>query len=153
MATHRLSLLLPPAALAVAVLSLPLCGCAPRAASAAGAAPPPPAVTVAPPARELVQDALQYTGRVEAAQRVEVRSRVSGYLSAISFKDGQLVKAGTPLFVIDPRPFVAMRDRARATLAAAEARNKLAGTQYERVASLQASGAASTEDRDLAQGE
>jgi len=138
--------------LAAAAFSLPLGGCSSRAASPAAAAPAP-SVTVAPPAREPVQDTLQYTGRVEALQRVEVRSRVSGYLSAIQFKDGQLVKAGTPLFVIDQRPFLAMRDRARAALAAAEARYRLAHAQYERTNSLQGSGAASAEDRDQAQGE
>ncbi len=96
---------------------------------------------------------MQYTGRVEAVQRVEVRSRVSGYLAAIRFTDGQLVKAGTPLFVIDQRPFLVMRDRARAALAAAEARYRLAHSQYERTNALQGSGAASAEDRDQARGE
>lgn len=152
MSSQRLITVLPPALMAAAAFALPLGGCSSRAASP-GSAPAVPAVTVAPPARELVQDSLQYTGRVEAVQRVEVRSRVSGYLSAIQFRDGQLVKAGTPLFVIDQRPFLAMRDRARAALAAAEARYQLAHTQYERTNSLQGSGAASAEDRDLAQGE
>lgn len=120
---------------------------APKAASAM------PVVTVAKPEKAVVQDALEYTGRIEPSQRVEVRSRLSGYLQAIKFRDGQQVKAGDPLFVIDPRPFGATRDRAAASLAQALARRKLAAAQLARNFRLQQSGASSTEELDRARAE
>src|SRR5204863_4737681 len=58
------------------------------------AAPPPPTVTVAKPARQTVTDYDEYVGRFIAVDMVEMRSRVSGYLEKIPFKDGQLVKQG-----------------------------------------------------------
>lgn len=130
-----------------------LSACDPTAATSPPSSPPPVTVTVIHPEKSIVQDALDYTGRIEPSQRVEVRSRVSGYLQAIQFRDGQHVKAGTPLFVIDPRPFLATRDRAQASLAQATARQRLAATQLERIRRMQRSGAASTEELDRALGE
>jgi multidrug efflux system membrane fusion protein len=108
---------------------------------------------VAHPVEQPVQDSLDYTGRIESSQRVEVRSRVSGYVAAIRFRDGQLVKAGDPLYVIDQRPFVTARDRSRANLAQAQARHKLAAAQLDRVGRLHETGSASTEELDQARGE
>lgn len=96
---------------------------------------------------------MEYTARIEPSQRVEVRSRVSGYLQQINFRDGQQVKAGDPLFVIDPRPFAAARDRAQAGLTQAGAREKLAAALFGRSSTLQQSGAASTEELERARGE
>lgn len=127
-------------------------GCS-RLQAAPGAPPPVPTVVVAHPERSMVQDTMDYTGRIEPSQRVEVRSRVSGYLQRIVFRDGQQVKAGDPLFVIDPRPFVAVRDRALAALAQARAREKLAAAQYERSDKLRRTGAASQEELERARGE
>ena len=75
-----------------------------------GAAPPPPKVTVAKPAKSMVADQDEYVGRFVAVDAVEVRARVSGYLETIHFKDGQLVKKGDLLFIIDR---AALRGRAR----------------------------------------
>src|SRR5262245_31213777 len=74
-----------------AILALSLAACddgGPRAAPAA----PPPQVTVARPVAKTVTDQDEYVGRFVAVDAVEVRSRVSGYLSAVHFTDGQLVK-------------------------------------------------------------
>ncbi len=72
------------------------CGQSPQAQPQAG--PPPPAVTVAKPVQQQVTDYDEYVGRFTAVNSVEVRARVSGYLEALHFKDGQLVKQGDLLF-------------------------------------------------------
>jgi RND family efflux transporter MFP subunit len=91
-----------------------LSGCS----TAAGNLPPPepPKVTVAAPLVRQVRDADEYTGRVEAPQTVEVRARVSGYLEEIYFNDGDYVKEGDPLFLIDPRTYQAALDQAEAKI-------------------------------------
>lgn len=132
--------------LLAAAVALPGCGKPAGAANATQAQLP--TVTVAAPTSAMVQDSLEYTGRIEPSQRVELRSRVSGYLQAIQFKDGQRVNVGDVLFVVDQRPFIAARDRAQAGLAQASARLKLAIAQAERAARLQAAGANSAEDLD-----
>jgi RND family efflux transporter MFP subunit len=87
---------------------------------AAPGAPPPPAVTTSlAVARELIEWD-DYTGRFEAVDSVEVRTRVSGYLLAVHFKDGQRIKKGDLLATIDPRPFERVLDQAKAELVAAQ---------------------------------
>jgi RND family efflux transporter MFP subunit len=84
-------------------------------------APPPPAVTVAKPVQRTVVDQDEYVGRFVAVDSVEIRSRLSGYLSRIDFQDGQMVKQGDLLFTIDRRPFQIVLDQARANLELARA--------------------------------
>jgi RND family efflux transporter MFP subunit len=96
------------------------------------AAPPPPAVTVAKPIKKLVSDYDEYVGRFVAVDDVEVRARVSGYLDSIHFTDGQLVKAGDPLFTIDRRPFQASLDQAKAAVEQAKANLAFAVSDLER---------------------
>ncbi len=67
------------------------------------AAPAPPSVTVANPVQRTVVDQDEYVGRFVAVDSVDVRARVSGYLTEIHFTDGQMVKKGDLLFVIDHR--------------------------------------------------
>jgi len=96
--------------------SLLLAGCdSQRAASP----PPPPTVTVATPVHRNIIDYDEYVGRFVALDSVEVRARVSGYLEAVHFKDGQIVKQGELLFTVDKRPFQNALDQARANLALA----------------------------------
>src|SRR6202035_3344788 len=86
------------------------------------AAPPPPtAVTVANPSKRTIVDQDEYVGRFVAVDSVEVRARLSGYLSGIHFQDGQMVKQGDLLFTIDRRPFQIALDQARANLELARA--------------------------------
>jgi RND family efflux transporter MFP subunit len=116
-----------------------LAGCdeAPDAAAQAqGAAQPPPEVTVATPLVRRLTEWDELTGRFEAVQRVEIRARVDGYLQEIGFEDGQIVEAGQVLFVVDPRPYEAARDRIKATIADAEAQLKLAQLEQGRTAQL-----------------
>ena len=88
--------------------------------------PPPPEVTTIQPVSKEVTEWDDFTGRLEPIKSVEVRARVNGYLDSIHFKDGQEVKAGDLLFVIDPRPYEAEAERARAELKRAEAQRNLA---------------------------
>ncbi|MCW5691155.1 MAG: efflux RND transporter periplasmic adaptor subunit [Pseudolabrys sp.] len=96
------------------------------------AGPPPPAVTVAPPVKRTVTDYDEYVGRFIAVNSVEVRARVSGYLDAVHFTDGQLVKDGDLLFTIDKRPFQNAAAQARATLAAAQSNLAFTEADYTR---------------------
>jgi RND family efflux transporter MFP subunit len=79
-------------------------------------APPPPTVTVANPVQRNIIDYDEYVGRFVAVDSVEVRARVSGYLEAVHFNDGQMVKEGELLFTIDKRPFQNAVDQAKANL-------------------------------------
>lgn len=91
-----------------------LSGCGP---ASAGLPPPqPPKVTVAEPLKQEIRDVDEYTGRIEAVQTVEVRSRVTGYVQEIYFEEGGFVKPGDPLFLIDPRTYQAEYDQAVAKI-------------------------------------
>lgn len=96
------------------------------------AGPPPPQVTVAPPTKRQVVDYDEYVGRFVAVNSVEVRARVSGYLDALHFKDGQLVKEGDLLFTIDRRPFENAVAQSRATLTAAQSNLSFTESDYTR---------------------
>ncbi len=101
--------------------------------------PPPPApveVSVAKPVEKTVTEWDEFTGRLEPIKSVDVRCRVSGYLDSIHFKDGQLVKTGDLLFVIDPRPYQAEFDRTQALLKKAQAARDLAKLNLNRAQKL-----------------
>ncbi len=103
---------------------------------------PPAAVTVSEPRLEKIVEWNEYTGRLESANFVEIRSRVGGYLEAVEFDEGQNVKKGTLLFVIDRRPFEAELTGARASLEEANAqltRSKAQMAQANAVKSTSAS--------------
>src|SRR5262245_45087709 len=70
-------------------------------------APPPATVIVATPLQKQVVDWDDYAGRFEAVESVEVRPRVSGLIQSVHFTDGEIVRQGQLLFVIDPRPYAA----------------------------------------------
>src|SRR5690349_5378065 len=105
-----------------------LAGCG-QSQPPASAGPPPPAVTVAKPVERTITDQDEYVGRFVAVNSVEVRARVSGYLSEVHFRDGQMVKQGDLLFTIDKRPFQNALAQARGNLAQAKA--NLAFTQAD----------------------
>jgi RND family efflux transporter MFP subunit len=114
------------------------------ARSQAQAQPPaPPTVVVARPlAREIVEWR-EFAGRFEPSAAVEVRARVTGHLQSIDFKDGEIVEAGRRLFVIDPRPYRAALDEARAQLSSAAAQVELADLELQRAEQLIGSNAVS----------
>lgn len=142
-----LSAALSAATASVAALVLGACARNEAAESQATAAPVPQ-VTVAAAISRKVTDSDEFTGRFEAVERVEVRPRVSGYISSVDFKDGTEVRKGEVLFVIDPRPYVAERDRARAQLAQARSQLTLARSERDRATRLLAQHAISQEEFD-----
>lgn len=139
------------APLLIAALALAGCDEASDGAAQAQQQPAaPPAVTVAQPLVRKLTEWDEFTGRFEAVERVEVRARVGGYLESVHFEDGQLVERGQLLFVIDPRPYEAAVDRARAQLAEAESRVELARLESgraERLVSTAATARATLDQR------
>jgi len=115
---------------------------------AAAPAPPPPAVTVSKPLVKEMEEWSDFTGQFEARESVEVRARVSGYLESINFVDGQLVKKGDLLLVIEPRPFENDLQTAKAQQAQAEAQLQLAEAQLSRTAQLRKNDYAAQETYD-----
>jgi RND family efflux transporter MFP subunit len=95
------------------LVSLALALCLAACAKKAPPPPPPPTVVVSKPLQTKLTDWDDYVGRFEAINSVDVRPRVSGYLQSIAFRDGQMVKKGQLLFVIDPRPYQAIVTQAR----------------------------------------
>ena len=78
---------------------------------------PPPTVTVSTPLERVVTDYQDYTGRTAAVDSVQVQTRVTGYLTKINFTEGAEVEEGTVLYEIDPRPYQAAYDAAKAQVA------------------------------------
>lgn len=78
----------------------------------------------------------EFSGRMSAVDQAEIRPQVSGRLTEIRFTDGQAVKAGDVLFVIDPRTYEAAVSQANANLASARATAALAQTELDRAARL-----------------
>jgi RND family efflux transporter MFP subunit len=141
------SLFLPPI-VGFSLVAVALAACEPSSNTKAAASPPPPPVTVAPPLIQRITEWDEYTGRFEAVERVEVRSRVSGYLESIHFRDGEIVDKGQLLFVIDPRPFQAALERAKADLQRASTRFELTKTELARAERLLATSNISQEAYD-----
>jgi len=90
----------------------------------------------------------EFTGRIEAVESVDIRPRVSGYITEIHFKAGAMVNKGDLLFVIDPRPYQADLDRAVANQEQAEAQLKLAQIDYKRTEALRQKSVVSPEEFD-----
>ncbi|ATF89668.1 efflux RND transporter periplasmic adaptor subunit [Burkholderia gladioli] len=112
------------------------------------AAPPLQEVDVANVLSKTITDWQTYSGRLEAIERVDVRPLVSGTIVSVNFKDGALVKKGDVLFVIDPRPYQAEVDRTAAQLAAAQARDGYAQTDWQRAQRLIGDNAIAKRDYD-----
>lgn len=110
--------------------------------------PPPPAVVVAHPLQKQIIDWDDYVGQFIAVDSVDIRPRVTGYLQTIAFKDGQVVKKGQLLFVIDPRPYQALVDQSKAQVQRQEATVANAAAQRKRAETLLASHAVSQQDYD-----
>src|SRR5881398_2386491 len=90
----------------------------------------------------------EFTGRLEAVESVEIRPRVSGYITEIRFAAGAIVKKGDLLYVIDPRPYQADFDRAAAELERMEAQEKLAQIELDRAKELRAKNTISASEFD-----
>jgi multidrug efflux system membrane fusion protein len=96
----------------------------------------PPTVTVSYPLQREVTDYQDYTGRTAAVDSVQVQARVTGYLEKIYFKEGAEVTEGTVLYEIDPRPYKAAYDAAKAQVAQNVAALELARQDNRRFKAL-----------------
>src|ERR1700724_888568 len=94
-------------------------GCAPGPARVPPA--PPLSVPVSYPVEREVTDYSDFTARIAAVDSVEVRAHVWGYLKKVNFEEGALVNKGAVLFELDPRPYQALLDQAKAKVAQDEA--------------------------------
>ena len=110
------------------VLSAAACGKAPQVA-----APTPPEVTVATPTQRDVTVFQEFVGTTQARESVEIRARVQGFLDRIAFEPSTFIRKGDLLFVIEPEPYQALRDRAEAGIKAAEAGLRRAESDLERL--------------------
>ena len=81
--------------------------------------PPTPEVIVTKPSIQNLTNPLEFNGNAAAVETVEVKARVSGFITEIHFSDGQRITKGDPLFSIDQRPYLVIRDQARADVAKA----------------------------------
>jgi membrane fusion protein, multidrug efflux system len=119
-------------------------------ANTAQAATPEQAIAVTVAVVEPRQASLwdEFSGRLEAVDRVEVRPRVAGAILATNFTEGALVKAGDILFKIDPAPYAAEVDKAQAQLEAAKARAAFAAGELERGAQLVGNAVVTRRDYD-----
>jgi RND family efflux transporter MFP subunit len=116
--------------------------------SPAQPAPTLPVVTVATPLARTVAQWDDYIGRFTPSETVAVRARVSGPIVSIHFTDGQMVTKGQLLFTIDPRPFAAALDEARAGVADAVSALALARADYTRASKLVPGGAIPVKEFD-----
>ena len=115
-------------------------------------APPPesqpPPVTIAKPVRKEIIEWDYYTGRTAAVENVNITPRVSGYIDNVSFRAGDRVNKGDLLFVIDPRPYQAALDQAKAQLSEAQANQQLQDANFARQDKLRLNGVIAKEDYD-----
>jgi membrane fusion protein, multidrug efflux system len=120
--------------IAVVVMATVIAACSNSEAEAPS--PPLPEVDAAEVVTKSVRQWDEFTGRITAIGAVDIRTRVSGYIDRIAFKEGDMVNAGDLLFVVDPRPYRAAHDSAVAQLERARASAQLAEAQYKRAESL-----------------
>ncbi len=141
----RLPFLIAATCAALALLSA--CGDAAKGAAPKGAMGPAP-VGVVPAVQRSLSDSEEFSGRLEAAQFVEVRPRVGGVIERVHFADGALVARGQLLFSIDARPFAAEVARLESQLAAVRSRAELNAAELARAQKLLAAKAASQQEVD-----
>src|SRR5215831_2933775 len=127
-------------------LCVVLAGCS--GAPSGAPAPVPVPVTVSRPVEREVTDYADFTARTAAVDSVEVRAHVWGYLDKVNFKEGTLVQKGDILFELDPRPYVALLNQAKAKVAQDEAQLAYDEAEYQRNLQLVRTGAASRSDLD-----
>ena len=127
-------------------LAAALAACAAGCARKPAPPPPRPIVFVSKPLKTRLVDWDDYVGRFEAVDSVDVRPRVTGYLQSIGFRDGQIVRKGQVLFVIDPRPYEAALAQARGQQAHAQAALTNAAVELTRAQNLLAAKAISEQE-------
>lgn len=136
-------------ALVLAVMAaLVLSACGKPAAQGVGPEAGGPPISAAIVLEKEIVETQEFSGRLEAVDRVEIRPRVSGFIASVNFKPGAEVKKGEVLFVIDPRPYQAEANRAEAAALAARAKADLAKTELTRAEKLVAEKAIAQREAD-----
>src|SRR5881409_834912 len=130
----------------VGLLLVFLMGSGCRKASAPQQGPLP--VNVVTVVEKEVNEWDEFTGRLDPVESVEIRPRVSGYITEIHFEAGAIIKKGDLLYVIDPRPYQADFDRAAAELERMRAQEKLAQIELDRAKELRAKNTISASEFD-----
>jgi multidrug efflux system membrane fusion protein len=110
-----------------------------------------PAIPISHPVQREVTDYVDFTGRTDAVQAVDVRPRVTGYIIDMPFEEGAEVKAGKLLFKIDPGPYKAQLAQAKSQVLLNEAALEVARTTYERDRHINATQAGSVSQQQLAE--
>ena len=134
-----------PVWLVVLVLVLLLSGCGEKPKQQP---PPPPKVTVAQPVQRMVSDDLEVPGNTQAIYTVQLVARVAGYLEKVLFQDGQIVKKGQPLFLIQQNTYQDNLQQAEAAVLQFRANLVYAQAQWERYSKLVLEKAGSQSDVD-----
>jgi membrane fusion protein, multidrug efflux system len=116
-----------------AAAALAACG---RETKETEAAAPPPAVTVVAVVQEEIKPTATFTGRVQARDKVELRARIEGFLQKRLFEEGQDVKEGDLLFVIEQEPYKASIEEIKGSIQKAEAALTLANVEVDRASQL-----------------
>jgi RND family efflux transporter MFP subunit len=132
----------------VALLSLAMLVAAACGEKNTFVAPPPPKVTVNQPVKQPVTDFLEFTGNTQAINTVQLKARVEGYLEKIFFKDGDRVKKGQLLFLIQQNTYEAKLKQAEAEILSQKAKLLHAQTEYARFSKLVTQKAAAQTDVD-----
>ncbi|WP_428307708.1 efflux RND transporter periplasmic adaptor subunit [Lacipirellula sp.] len=138
----------PGAGLSRVLLIVACVGCA--AGAPEPVAPPTPSVTVAAVTAREITDFDEYTGRTEASEIVEIRSRIFGFLKTIDFKDGDFVKEGQTLFTIEPDEYQAIHEQSLAKIAVNSANLELSRSKLAMKEKLRPNGAISQEEYEEA---
>ncbi len=110
--------------------------------------PPPPGVSVTQPVRKVVTDYLELSGNTQAIYTVQLVARVAGYLEKVLFADGQTVKKGQTLFLIQQNTYQDTLRQTEAQILLQKAQLEYAGKQYVRYSSLLEQKATSQENVD-----
>ncbi|MGQ0636726.1 MAG: efflux RND transporter periplasmic adaptor subunit [Planctomycetaceae bacterium] len=127
-----------------------LAGCGHSQPDSGAEQPPAAIVIVGQAVEQSIIDYVEYTGRTDAAESVEIRARVTGFLKAVRFKEGAEVEQGAALYEIDDREYQAALAAARADRASAMAHQEKATTDFKRMEALKQRNAASAEEYDRA---
>ena len=130
----------------VGLMAFSLSGCDDSKAAARAAPQGGPPITASIVVERAINETQEFSGRLEAIEHVDIRSRVSGFITAVNVKPGSMVRKGDVLFVIDTRPFQAEVSRAEAAVSSARAKAELAKLEFARAERLLA-------DRAIAQRE
>lgn len=137
-----------PSLLSSAILALAVLTVTARAAPAQGTSAP--TVGTVEARLEPVSRRSDFVGRVKAMERVDVVARVKGYLQAVKFDEGEFVKAGAPLYLIEPDEYQAAVQQAEGELQRADAALALGTVQLKRAEELFRKGTGSEVSRDQA---